>query len=242
VARRKQSPYRKLSTAKARAGIMSNSRVAWVTVFRRQIAAYFRVAHPIMTRDYDDREMVIGMTRPELEIFMEPGFAKSIQLTTLTVEELNALQQFYNYCFDLARPVCAELDRRAQEAMEEGDDSDQRVYRSAPVFVVRERGQQEYVARIQSGLAGVALLGDSEVDGGVEQPDDVDYGQSSAHIAGHGDFGSEVSHGEPDPVGTPDDAQEDRGDAGLGEVPWRAELPDELPASDAGPRRAPPPA
>ena len=72
-----------------------------------------------------------------------PGRSRRLNwdLSSMTMEELEATRQFFNYCFDQAEPVVRERDKVANAALEEGDDSYIRVYRPVPQFIVRERAK-----------------------------------------------------------------------------------------------------
>jgi hypothetical protein len=63
--------------------------------------------------------------------------APSIELTEMTVEELDAVKKMFDTVFAEAREVCAHRDRLAQEAFEDGDDSHFRLYRRVPDVVER---------------------------------------------------------------------------------------------------------
>jgi len=68
----------------------------------------------------------------------------SIRLTQLTVAELAALRDILMDSIDLAMPICAELDRIANEAAVTGEDDGVpilRAYRASPAILIRERIQ-----------------------------------------------------------------------------------------------------
>src|ERR1700752_5336389 len=65
-------------------------------------------------------------------VFMQAGRSGnlSVLLPALTTAELQAMRKFFNDAFDMAEPVCREMDRRAQEAQERGDGVYARSYRA----------------------------------------------------------------------------------------------------------------
>lgn len=69
------------------------------------------------------------------------GFSPSVRmidLTALTIEELDLLQKFWNKAFDEARPICANADAMAAVALEQGDIRHRRLYRPKPVYAEME--------------------------------------------------------------------------------------------------------
>lgn len=62
-----------------------------------------------------------------------------LDLTEFTLEELEAVEQFYMAAFSDARDICELRDRLAQEAFDNGDDAYFRIYRQVPQLVERSR-------------------------------------------------------------------------------------------------------
>lgn len=89
--------------------------------------------------------------------FMQAGRRgnSSIFLSALTTAELQAIREFFNRAFDMAEPVCREMDRRAQEAQERGDGVYARSYRAVPLLVVRESKQPPHYSSLPFGPDGV---------------------------------------------------------------------------------------
>lgn len=78
-----------------------------------------------------------------------------MNLTNLTIEELDALRSIINLAFDLAEPVVKDRDKVAQDAKDAGDDSYARVYRQIPEFVVRTGKVLAYGEGVLDRLAGI---------------------------------------------------------------------------------------
>lgn len=102
-------------------------------------------------------------------------------ITAMTLEELEATRQFYNTLFDLAEPVVRERDKAAQDALAEGDDTFQRIYRPVPQLITRQRKVGQHTEGVHNGSSNDA---DGAGDG---QP-------PSGGVRGDGD---ELVDGEP---------------------------------------------
>lgn len=144
--------------------------------------------------------------------------AVTIDLTGFTVAELDTFVEYIQRAAELARPICAELDECAQEAYEDGDDSFTRLYREVPIVHVREWRKPRHDPGVPSRPDGA-----SRVDG-----DDAD----EAERPGSG------SRNVPDDASgdleTTDHQPETDGDQVVGAVPGSADLPGELPDTEAG--------
>lgn len=68
----------------------------------------------------------------------ENGNTVNLTLTRMTEDELMKFKDFMDLAFMAAAPIVRRRDQVAQEAADEGDDSYTRVYRQAPVMVVRK--------------------------------------------------------------------------------------------------------
>lgn len=62
----------------------------------------------------------------------------SLNLTALTLGELEYFRRIWNLAIDMAEPIVAMRDREAQEAYANGDDTYSRSYRPVPQFVIRQ--------------------------------------------------------------------------------------------------------
>src|SRR6476620_9325172 len=111
-------------------GRMSENRYAFLTT----LFGTFQ----IMRYQPDEEEIALGPT-VTLYIPRESKQDISFDLTALTTDELNKLEEFFHLLIAEARPIVAERDRIAHEAFESGDDSFTRVYRQVPQLVVRKR-------------------------------------------------------------------------------------------------------
>jgi hypothetical protein len=79
----------------------------------------------------------------------------SLNLTSLTEPELDAMRTIINLAFDLALPVVRDRDKVAKDAQKAGDDSFARVYRQIPVLVIREGKVITYGEGVHDGSADV---------------------------------------------------------------------------------------
>lgn len=72
-----------------------------------------------------------------------------ITLTNMTIDELEHLRRFVDRAIEKAKPICAEIDKRAEQAWEAGDDSYPRLYRPIPELHLRARREPEHDAVVQ---------------------------------------------------------------------------------------------
>lgn len=86
-------------------------------------------------------------------------------LHRLTVEELDKLREFFNYAFDRARPFCEAADHKAQEELERGIATNERIYRQTPQFVVLPREVRLNDPRLRERSDGVSEMGTGALDG-----------------------------------------------------------------------------
>lgn len=77
----------------------------------------------------------------------------TINLTALTLEELEAFEKIIQVAIELSRPVVSLRDRKAGEASANGDDSLARNYRAVPQFVIREGALDPDSKSVLDGLA-----------------------------------------------------------------------------------------
>lgn len=82
------------------------------------------------------------------------GKPMAIDLTRFTEQELIAFKETVLIATEAAQPICAELDRRAQEAMED-EDPNPRTYRPLPVVFIRPRAFGKYDKRLLDGHQNV---------------------------------------------------------------------------------------
>lgn len=136
------------------AGRMADTRKAWVTLPKFDLIMFVGVnedeTKPSKSQDFDPD---LPPVRFEMRV---PGrrYPTIVSLTYLTTEELDAFKQFMDHAFERARPICEELDRKAQEAYDNGDDGYARLYRPVPQFFDRERDESEHDQSVQSGSEG----------------------------------------------------------------------------------------
>jgi hypothetical protein len=115
----------------------------------------------------------------------------SYNLTALTTEELDKLEELFNLLITEARPIVAERDRIAHEALESGDDSHVRIYRAVPRLFIRKRPSRQDGDRVLNGSQDVP-----EGTGGDGDSSD-----------GPGGVGDELADGESPDAGTEDDRE-----------------------------------
>lgn len=121
---------------------MSQNRIVWTTLLRREFIAFYG-----MEGLYPDLRAVGIEFRPRTGKFM---------LTAMTEKELDVFAAFMQRAVEAARPICRELDKRAQEEYKKGDDVHIRLYRSEP----------------QLNSHGSARIPESPDDPGVQSADD----------------------------------------------------------------------
>lgn len=124
-------------------GRMSPLRRAWAQVFNSSwiVYAYQRgtdISSPEMkaiSEESDFKE--IGET-VRLNIKHATGRTLTINLTALTEQELQCVEEAIKFAIDRARPICRLRDKAAEDALAEGDDGYARSYRSVGQLVVRQ--------------------------------------------------------------------------------------------------------
>lgn len=170
------------------------------STFGDQVAAVLNIIRRqfrILIQEADNED------QPIITLVVEPA-SKGIQLTTLTVEELDALQEFYNFAFDMARPICEELDNETRAAYERGEDAKSRLYRQAPFITFRPRIITEHYKGLQGGPGSAAFVARGK-RAFARWP-------SVGHLGRTGNSGSALADDPQDGLGTSDDAPEDGGD------------------------------
>lgn len=95
--------------------------------------------------------------------------AVSIVLTSLTEQELDALEDLFKSAFEWARPVVKQRDQEAEDAWQQGDDSVPRHYRPDAQLVYRKRPQPEHGEELHERSTTVPEGGrrGPDFDGGV---------------------------------------------------------------------------
>ena len=97
-----------------------------------------------------------------------------LNITALTLEELELTRQFFNRLFDLAEPIVKHRDKVAEDAAAEGDDSYARIYRQVPQFIDRAGEISEHDQRLLDGLEDVSDgSGDGDRSEGLRGSGDV---------------------------------------------------------------------
>lgn len=79
----------------------------------------------------------------------------TLPLTNLTEEELDAFESIVTSAIAWARPVVKKRDTEAQDAWNNGDDSNPRNYRPVPQLVYRKRPQSEHSEGVHERPEGV---------------------------------------------------------------------------------------
>lgn len=177
-------------------GRMGTARDAWVTLDRYSFIHYARPAvietQAGESHDYVSHTLMIQAPNG--------GRPVTMNLTDMTLVELELLEQMIQRSINLARPECAAYDEIAKEAFENGDDTFLRHYRAIPELVVRERPPAKHGAGVQSG------------------PDGAAGGDGGDALVATGPEDGAVRDGEQADVGTEDDAAEARDVPDVGQV------------------------
>lgn len=119
---------------------ISENRLAWIrTNIGQAVIMYYEKKEdiPVEDRVRGENKIEHGPT-VRLMIPQPRGRAFFSDITSLTMDELVMLREFYNLLFDLAEPSILERDRIAKDAYSEGDDSYSRSYRPMAQFVIRQ--------------------------------------------------------------------------------------------------------
>jgi hypothetical protein len=101
------------------------SRGLWLRLPFHQVAV-----HLIVDPNDTKQHVIMNLTRGN-------GMGATIDLTRLTHAELVAFRKAVLIATEIAEPLVVAADLEAQEAADNGDDSDDRVYRGLPTMVVR---------------------------------------------------------------------------------------------------------
>lgn len=147
-------------------GKISENRLAWIRTNIGQAVILYYEDHEEEPEEEDNTEDSTEVKTEKIEygptvrlMLPQPrGRALLSDITSLTMDELTMLREFYNLLFDLAEPSVIERDRIAKDAYSEGDDSYARSYRPVGQFIVRKgtlRANSESVQRrLESLLDG----------------------------------------------------------------------------------------
>ena len=100
-----------------------------------------------------------GEEGPEVIVaFSRDGELMYMSLTSLTHAGLGAFKEFMDIAVANAQDIVLQRDQTAQEALENGDDSYVRVYRTVPNIVIREGQKWPDYPRIRRGFEWIAQL------------------------------------------------------------------------------------
>lgn len=125
-------------------GKISENRLAWIrTNIGQAVILYYEDRVEVSEEEEEhDAEGKINKVEygPTVRLMIPQPRGKAFfsDITSLTMDELTMLREFYNLLFDLAEPSVKERDRIAKDAYSEGDDSYARSYRPVGQFVVRK--------------------------------------------------------------------------------------------------------
>jgi len=152
---------------------MSEGRMAWVVTYIGQFV--------ILTEEESETQAgkPIRVHHPT-----KGGRGWTWDLTSLTEEELIALQELWTSAFEWALPVCQQRDKDAQNAFDNGDDSHIRIYRAVPQLVYRKRPVGEHSQSVLDGPS------DAPVVGAVGEPGDGDVRADGIEVAERDEEGS----------------------------------------------------
>lgn len=94
----------------------------------------------------------------------------TIDLTGLTVVELQAFRETVLIATDVALPIVEALDQKARDDELNGDDSDNRLYRGLPTVVVRKGALREYSEGLLLGRKDVLQAIGTQFGSGGQAP------------------------------------------------------------------------
>ena len=137
-------------------GTYAKERLAWVNTLLGQQTLYFYEEGTEIAERTTEPGPTVKVLIPRLN-----GQAVHWDLSALTIEELDAMREFFTLAFDTAEPVVRMRDKAAHDAFTEGNDSFARLYRQLPQLVVRERKEREHDQGILNGPSDVPS-GDSD--------------------------------------------------------------------------------
>lgn len=187
--------YRNRSTYRGD-GRMSDNRVAWAkTVLGTAEVRQHLPGDPTEGEEFDNE----GQIGPNVQLrIIRPGAGKpvSLNLTAMTVKELEAVRELFNLALDLAEPVVQHRDEVARRAQDQGDDSFARSYRQLPELVIRKGKIATYDQGVLQRPADVPVRVRA-----VGQPAD-------RRGDGAGGAGGGVADEESSDTGAPDDGAE----------------------------------
>lgn len=144
VSRRKYKPK-----TRAPLGYVSENRAAWVDVGSYQFQLIERPA------EGDETEYGDGLPVIALGIRKQHGQPFFGILSSLTEQEVEELDKFWQYTIEELRSVTAHLDQRAEIERQKGDDTLSRLYRPVARFIERRRHGIEHPARLSERPDGV---------------------------------------------------------------------------------------
>lgn len=155
---RSRAGNRRPENMRASRGRYVDERLAWVdTVLGNMVLMVYPEGHESGSKTEAGETVRILIPRPGRA-------AVSLDLTHLTEQELDLLQEFFTLAFETARPVARHRDKDAQDAFARGDDSFSRIYRQVPRMVVRERKERTDGQGVQHGSEDVSV-GDGDPGG-----------------------------------------------------------------------------
>lgn len=152
------------STSGMAVGKVGEDRVAWLDTSEGTLIYY-------NSKDESDVEVA---SEVRLSIQKSKVPLVSLNLTSYTIEELEAVATFIINLINKARPIVKWRDQEAEEAFQNGDDSFSRSYRPLPHLVDRERslyGDRKSVPLRPDDIPRhEASRGSDEANGGGDRP------------------------------------------------------------------------
>ena len=159
---------------------MSKNRYAWARVTWGLVAVMFYPDPPTELEEEEEEEGVqSGATSepgPTVRLLItknKRARPTTLDLTMLSEQELECLKKAFDLAFEEAKPVCRLRDQEAAKRHAEGDDSNHRIYRPVPQFIVRERPISKHAESLRDRPDGLPRGdGDGVPDTGVREPGD----------------------------------------------------------------------
>jgi hypothetical protein len=114
-------------------GIFSEDRLIWLDLPKIQFILY----DGLSSEDYREIDGGASMTLYIRQLFKPRSMI--IDLSSLTMDELNALQDMLNRAVERVKPRVKELDAYAEERFQDGTATYDRLYRTIPKVYERQR-------------------------------------------------------------------------------------------------------
>lgn len=131
-------------------GVYVPERMAWVdTVLGQSILMYYPEDHDV-TKNTKEPGPTVKVLIPR-----HTGQPVLWDISSMTLEELQLMREFFDLVFDTAEPIVRMRDEVAQDEFAAGNDSITRLYRKVPQLVVRKRPEPQHSEGVLDGHENV---------------------------------------------------------------------------------------